>query len=110
MNGVMMPGVSAGSNQVGDSEMCTPQVNWPCGKASARCGRPVTRENAVIARMSRRAIAGPQMGTRLPRLVRGESITLLLAAPLVEPCRQSRSAIRFCQQQFQYAQLQHRTR
>ena len=27
MNGVMIPGVSAGSNQVGASEMCTPQVS-----------------------------------------------------------------------------------
>ena len=27
MNGVMMPGVSAGSNHVGASEMCTPQVS-----------------------------------------------------------------------------------
>src|SRR5215469_8036778 len=111
MNGVMMPVVSAGSNQVGASEMCTPQVNWPCGEARARCGRPVARENAVIARRSRRAIAGPPMDTRLPRVVRGESITLLLAAPLAEPCRQSRSAMRFCQRAISIgARLQYGTR
>src|SRR5205809_2199062 len=33
MNGVMIPGVSAGSNQVGASEMWTPQVIRPSGAA-----------------------------------------------------------------------------
>src|SRR5437870_2055692 len=33
MNGVMIPGVSAGSNQVGASEMWTPQVICPSGAA-----------------------------------------------------------------------------
>jgi len=31
IQGVMIPGVSAGSNQVGASVVCTPQVNCPCG-------------------------------------------------------------------------------
>src|SRR2546430_3012778 len=35
MNGVTIPGVSAGSNHVGASEMWTPQVTWPSGAASA---------------------------------------------------------------------------
>src|SRR5262245_28478905 len=34
MNGVMIPEVSAGSNQVGASEMWTPQVTWPSGAAA----------------------------------------------------------------------------
>ena len=34
MNGVMIAGVSAGSNQVGASEMCTPQVSCPSGAAA----------------------------------------------------------------------------
>src|SRR5262245_1882509 len=35
MNGVTIPGVSAGSNHVGASEMWTPQVIWPSGAAAA---------------------------------------------------------------------------
>src|SRR5437867_12060444 len=35
MNGVTIPGVSAGSNHVGASEMWTPQVTWPSGAAAA---------------------------------------------------------------------------
>src|SRR5262245_16228988 len=35
MNGVMMPGVSAGSNHVGASETWTPQVSCPSGAACA---------------------------------------------------------------------------
>src|SRR5438552_18695177 len=35
MNGVTMPGVSAGSNHVGASETWTPQVIWPSGAAAA---------------------------------------------------------------------------
>src|SRR5215217_3175189 len=35
MNGVIMPGVSAGSNQVGDKVTCTPMVNCPRGWAVA---------------------------------------------------------------------------
>src|SRR5215813_7930071 len=35
MNGVTIPGVSAGSNHVGASETCTPQVTWPSGAAPA---------------------------------------------------------------------------
>src|SRR5215472_15773674 len=97
MYGVMIPDVSAGSNQVGASEMWTAQVSWPCGEACARRGRPVARDNAVIARTSWRAIAISPMRTRSPLLAGGESITLLLAALLAEPRRQGRSATRFCQ-------------
>jgi len=32
-NGVMMPEVSAGSNQVGARAKCTAQVSWPSGAA-----------------------------------------------------------------------------
>src|SRR2546426_12485653 len=35
MNGVIIPGVSAGSNQVGDKVTCTPTVNCPLGWAVA---------------------------------------------------------------------------
>jgi len=36
MYGVTMPDVSAGSNQVGASEMCKPQVSCPAGAADGR--------------------------------------------------------------------------
>src|SRR5580765_8233128 len=44
MNGVPMPGVSAGSNHVGASETCTPHVIWPSGAAAA--GAAATRRAA----------------------------------------------------------------
>ena len=37
MKGVMIPEVSAGSNQVGARETCTAHVAWPSG--GGRCGR-----------------------------------------------------------------------
>src|SRR3954452_7070866 len=54
MNGVMIPEVSAGSNQVGASEICAPQVNCPCGAAMAHSGMPAARPNAPSASKSRR--------------------------------------------------------
>src|SRR5215471_11464101 len=42
MNGVTIPGVSAGSNHVGASEMWTSQVTWPSGAAAA--GAPAVIE------------------------------------------------------------------
>src|SRR6266851_1090791 len=57
INGVMIPGVSAGSNQVGASVVCTPQVSCPCGPAAkVERGTPATRPSAVKARTSRRAV------------------------------------------------------
>jgi hypothetical protein len=46
MNGVMMPGVSAGSSHVGASVTCTPQVICPSGAAAAGAAKP------AIARVS----------------------------------------------------------
>ena len=55
--GVMMPEVSAGSNQVGASETWTPQVNCPCGAAArANPGRPAVRPSAANTAEAR---AGP---------------------------------------------------
>src|SRR3989442_3216316 len=42
MNGVPIPGVSAGSNQVGASEMCTAHVICPSGPAAAGNGASVS--------------------------------------------------------------------
>src|SRR5205823_6329355 len=55
MNGVMMPLASAGSNQVGANDTCTPQVSCPAGPpARARPGAPATRPSALRASKSRR--------------------------------------------------------
>src|SRR3989442_12890700 len=50
MNGVMIPGVSAGSNQVGASEVWTPQVICPSGAARDGVGvSHVTAERSVAS-------------------------------------------------------------
>src|SRR5687768_14035325 len=51
MNGVMMPGVSAGSNHVGASVTWMAQVAWPCA-ARAGAGRPETSRPARPAATS----------------------------------------------------------
>src|SRR6266849_5629634 len=52
MNGVPIPEVSAGSNQVGAREMWTPQVIWPSGAAAAGPApmAETTRRNDVAKR------------------------------------------------------------
>src|SRR5262245_22305174 len=52
MKGVMMAEVSAGSNHVGASEICTAQVIWPEG-ASARPRGASERPTGACARLSR---------------------------------------------------------
>src|SRR6476469_3859409 len=49
MNGVMIPGVSAGSNHVGANEICTPQVSCPSGLAA----RAEPEAAAIRARTAR---------------------------------------------------------
>src|SRR5207245_9988620 len=52
MNGVTIPGVPAGSNHVGASEMWTPQVTWPSGAAAAGTAAPaeISRTRTVTER------------------------------------------------------------
>src|SRR5215831_18434186 len=52
MNGVTIPGVSAGSNHVGASETWTPQVTWPSGAAAAgpAAAPEIARTRAVTER------------------------------------------------------------
>src|SRR5438094_7194608 len=52
MNGVTIPGVSAGSNHVGASEMWTPQVSWPSGVGAAGTTAPaeISRTRTVTER------------------------------------------------------------
>src|ERR1700737_1287296 len=92
MKGVMSAGVWAGSNQVGASDICTPQVSRSCGAAA-----PASRGKLAAATPS----AAPAIASRrLMRAVRekwrdspriDEAMVLLLAAPLMEPCAQFRS-------------------
>src|SRR5262245_5483816 len=60
MKGVMIPGVSAGSNHVGANEMCTPQVSCPSGPAArGEPGAPTIRARTVRvrARACRRVVS-----------------------------------------------------
>ena len=56
MNGVMIPGVSAGSNQVGASETCDApgQLPLPARRRAPGAGTPATRPSAPSASRSRR--------------------------------------------------------
>src|SRR5258707_1065819 len=59
MKGVMIPGVSAGSNQVGARETWTAHVAWPSGAAMAAGGEgtAATTATRAAARAVRRARA-----------------------------------------------------
>src|SRR4029453_2690580 len=68
MNGVIMPGVSAGSNHVGASVTCTPQVRVP---SAAGAGRGPPGGAAVRARAAITAGASAReslMGSLLERI------------------------------------------
>src|SRR5690242_9877647 len=49
-----MPEVSAGSNQVGASVVCTPQVSCPCGSPARAAPAPTISASARITKMWRR--------------------------------------------------------
>src|SRR5437764_15410977 len=55
MNGVMTDGVSAGSNHVGASEMCTAHVTSPSGAAAAA---PATSRSATTTAAATRTLTG----------------------------------------------------
>src|SRR6516162_3547188 len=68
MKGVMIPCVSAGSNQVGASDTWMPQVSCPSGPAApADPGVPATSPRAARTRTSRRVTLLPIDGPRLSR-------------------------------------------
>src|SRR5262245_37145019 len=56
MNGVMSPCVSAGSNHVGASEMCTPHVICPSGAAPAGAAIASRASTAQAAKRTGRII------------------------------------------------------
>src|SRR5207302_4532973 len=82
MNGVMIPGVSAGSNQVGANEICTPQVSCPCEPAArAMPGTAATRPSAAKAKASRRVTPLLESDSRFALWVPDQPMSLLHAAP-----------------------------
>src|SRR5919202_898557 len=94
MKGVMIPGVSAGSNQVGARDTCTPQVSCPSGRAApARRGEPAANAKAASAKTSRRVTCGlesPLSGIR--QLLRVLIGFLRLGGLVIGPCRAPRGA------------------
>src|SRR5215471_5179914 len=89
MKGVMIPGVSAGSNQVGAREIGAPQVSCPAGSAAgANPGAPVaTRPSALAASSSRRVILSHRrVGVRHALMSPAP-----LSAPLWWACRHCRA-------------------
>src|SRR5215469_4376262 len=82
----MIPGVSAGSNQVGASETWIPQVSRPSGSAAKAKPGAATRPNAARARASRRVMPRPL--SFLSRRLANESMILLRSAgPYVRALR-----------------------
>src|SRR5438309_1230946 len=79
MNGVIMPGVSAGSKQVGASETCTPHTTWPSGAASPRAGAPArTRKAAPERHLDRHACHLGGHGLQVRLVVGDEAHNLAL--------------------------------
>jgi len=67
MNGVMMPAVSAGSNQVGASETCEAMVSCPSRAAQAASGRTPIAAAAEKPRTPRRVGPGEGEAMIVPR-------------------------------------------
>src|ERR1700730_9925703 len=90
MNGVMIPETSAGSNHIGASDTCTPQISCPSVPAAiAEPGAPATRPSAASARISRRVTPlASSPDSDFARALKDGSIGLLrLARPFMAgPC------------------------
>src|SRR5205823_10267826 len=68
MKGVMIPGVSAGSNQVGAKVVWMPQLSCPCGAAAQLMpGAPAASPSAVRASISRRVMPALVVTDKSPR-------------------------------------------
>src|SRR5438093_156079 len=65
MNGVMTPGVSAGSNHVGASETWTAHVICPSGPAVAAAGAPPPGGARLMRIPARRVRGAPEWGMAL---------------------------------------------
>ena len=87
MNGVMIPGVSAGSNRVGASEVCTPQIISPCGAAVAG-PRTASMTDSPISSMAvkrkRLALPAPLAGLA----DRMSEVSVDKSAPIVVYCNE----------------------
>src|SRR6516162_5869373 len=68
------------------------------GAAPARRGAPAASTPAAVpASTSRRVNGAARAGTRVPASETNKAMILLLAAPLLEPCRKRTSGMRACQ-------------
>src|SRR5882672_606114 len=82
----------------GNEKECMSMVPPSLGAAPARRGAPAVRmPTAVPASTSRRVNRAPSAGTRAPASEANKAIILLLAAPLMEPCRKCIPGMRACQ-------------
>ena len=89
MKGVMIPDVSAGSNHVGVSEMCTAQVAWPSGAASLGAA-PTVRVRTTMTMVER------------PR-------TMLMEASFAAPSRRGTEPVGTVPEQYRRAEARART-
>src|SRR6516162_2134306 len=91
MKGVMIPGVSAGSNHVGANEMCTPQVSCPSGLAArAEPGAPTIRARTTRARACRRVVSvrlAPYLGFPRKKIGDGAGTDPTCMAAMAFPLR-----------------------
>src|SRR5262245_66513338 len=93
MNGVTIPGVSAGSNHVGASEMWTPQVTCQSGAAPAGTTaiveisrtRTMTERRGLIRASSRRVDAPTYHASRTTALPGSLAVSTLPDVPSAEP-------------------------
>src|SRR6516165_11230592 len=68
------------------------------GAAAASHGAPAASTPAAVpASTSRRVNGAARAGTRVPASETNKAMILLLAAPLLEPCRKRTSGMRACQ-------------
>src|SRR5262249_25743125 len=91
MKGVMIPGVSAGSNHVGANEMCTPQVSCPSGLAArTEPGAPTNRARTARARACRRVVSvrlAPYLGFARQKTDEGAGTDPTCMAAMAVPLR-----------------------
>src|SRR4029077_20768320 len=82
----------------GNEKECMSMVPPSLGAAPARRGAPAASMPAAApASTSRRVNGAPPVGTTVPASETNKAMILLLAAPLMEPCRKCIPGMRACQ-------------
>src|SRR6266508_4537543 len=92
MYGVMMPGVSAGSNQVGAIDTWTAQVSYPSGAAGADVGPSDPRSNSATTRgnATRRVMESLLCIANVTGASRGMTLERRRLSPDVRTCQYDR--------------------